>query len=227
MSDAAVMLEASDIFALGGNFIPQNGSVVLSQEHGQMLKANGDFELWSDPYNKVKKATCTYRYNTTTGLGAALPNVGKVSGGFHIDQFTVKTTYNDYPEITIEGHQHIENEHADDRVQYSMSSGMESIFDGAFGAYDLAGLASDPICVTGSSVTVSVNHIDAECGEGDHWVGNNVQGIEKIQVDYIGLISASATISGYTITDITTPSDSNTEHDKSSISAEKYLARVV
>jgi hypothetical protein len=78
---------------------------------------------------------------------------------------------------------------------------------------------------TSSKYEKSTNHIDAECSGGDHWVGNNVQGMEKITVEYIGAIPKNSTVAGYTVTNITTPVDSNEAFDTSSISFEKFLTR--
>ena len=51
MADKLVGLEASDLFNLGGNFIPQSSTDSNSVSFANMLKANGDFEKYSDPFN--------------------------------------------------------------------------------------------------------------------------------------------------------------------------------
>lgn len=220
MSDQNVALEASDIFGLGGNFIPQNSQLSTENSYARMIKANGDFEKWSSTFNQITNATCPYKYNADTGLGAALPNIGSVTGGYLITEIGIETVYNDYPTITITGHQHEENPHANDRVQYTCS--ITGDFTGAIGAYDLAGLAADEVCATRSTYTMAINHIDAECG--DHWVGQNVQGTESCTVEYIGHI-AVFTVAGWVVRTYVI-SDSNEAFDTSSITFEKYLIRI-
>jgi hypothetical protein len=95
---------------------------------------------------------------------------------------------------------------------------------GAIGAYDIAGLAANEVCATGSTYTLSVNHLDAECADGDHWVGQNLQGMENVTVEYIGHISVF-TVAGWTVRSYTI-SDSNEAFDTSSITFEKFLTRV-
>ena len=222
MTDKAVALEAGDLFNLGGFFIPQNSVLSTENSFAQMLKANGDFEKWSDLFNIITNVTTNYKFNADTGLGAALPNVGKVDNGYIITEIGVRSVYNDYPEITITGHQHAENPHADDRVQYAIS--IPGDLTGAIGAYDIAGLAANEVCATGSTYTISVNHLDAECADGDHWVGQNLQGMESVTVEYIGHISVF-TVAGWVVRNHTI-NDSNEAFDTSSITFEKYLIRV-
>jgi len=139
-----------------------------------------------------------------------------------ISEIGIETTYNDYPTINFSAHQHGENPHIDDRVEYACS--IPGSFTGAIGAYDLAGLAADEVCATSSTYTLSVNHLDAECDGGDHWVGQNLQGMESCTVNYIGHIGLFV-VAGWTVRNYTID-DSNEAFDTSSITFEKYLTRV-
>jgi hypothetical protein len=223
MSDQNVNFTASDTLSLAGNFLPQNTNTETAWSYAEMVKANGDFQKFSDTFNGIITVNLVYKYNADTGLGAALPKVGQVKNGYLIDSITVETSYNDYPTITFVAHNHFENAHADDRNQYSVSASIISLLTGALGAYDFAGLAADEVCAQSSTYTLSANHIDAECSGGDHWVGQSVKGQESITITYIGAV-ASTTISGWTVTNYNYD-DSNEAFDTSSITAIRTVAR--
>jgi len=218
-----VTIEASDVFSLGGSFIAQSSSGSIDWAHAKMKKANGDFEVFSATFNAIDNQTCTYTFNALTGLGAALPAVGEVSNAYIITGLEVSSSTGESPTITVTGHQHEEEAHTANN-QYAVSAAMIALMTGAVGAYDLGGLASSPTCVQSSTYTLGGNHVDAECAEGDHWVGQTIEGIETISVNYIGHISSTATIADWTVTN-TTLDDSNDAFDLSSVSAEKLVLR--
>ena len=222
-ADKAVDLAAADVLSLGGNFIAQSSSIATENSYATMLAANGDIEKYSSTFNALTTVTIPYRFNADTGLGAALPAGGKVSNSYCITEIGIETTYNDYPTINFTAHNHGSNAHADDRNTYAVS--IPASFTGAIGAYDLAGLAADEVCATSSSYTLSMNHVDAECSTGEHWTGQNIQGMESCTVEYIGQI-ATFTIADWTVTGYSI-NDSNEAQDTSSITFIKLLSRVV
>ena len=224
MTDAAVNLTAVDTFSLGGSFIPQNTTKTISQDHAEMIKANGDYEKYSDVFNVLNTYSASYKFNADTGLGAALPAIGEVKNAIMIDSISISTSYNDYPEISIEGHQHGENAHADDRVQYSIPAGIQTILTGAYGAYDFFSKSSATVCSTDSSYTIQMTHVDVECGTGDHFVGDNILGNEEASVTYVGDAATPTTVSGWTVTSAE-ESENNQEFDVSTISASRVVAR--
>ena len=222
MTDEAISLEASDVFGLGGLWIPQSSTLSTENEYATMIKANGDYEKFSATFNDVTNVTNPYKYNSDSGMGAALPNVGSVENGYLITELVVESIYNDYPLVTFTGHQHGANAHADDRIEYACS--IPASLTGALGAYDLASLAADEVCATRCTYTLTTNHLDAECDGGDHWTGNNINGMETVTVEYIGLIAAY-TVAGWTVRSYTLD-DSNEAFDTSSITFEKKVTRV-
>jgi len=228
MADKNVSLEASDIFSLGGNFIPQSTTKTRNVEYATMIKANGDWQVWSGIFNGIDNISATYKYSDVTGLGAALPNVGHVSNSYLITEISLSTIYNDYPTISITGHQHTDNTHVDGMTEYAIPADMTTapLFTGQYGAYDWAGLAAGDVCATDSTYTLSMEHQDQACADGDHWVGANLRGKEVITVNYVGVLAAyPAVIAGWTVT-ATALNDSNSEFDKSTVTAERIVLRV-
>ena len=224
MADASVNLTAVDTFSLGGSFIPQNTTKTISQDHAEMVKANGDYQKYSSVFNVLNSYSTAYKFNADTGLGAALPSIGAVSGAIMIDSIAISTSYNDYPEIIVTGHQHGAAVHANDRVTYAIPAGIQSALTGAVGAYDFFSKSSSTVCATDSSYTIQMTHVDVECGTGDHFVGDNVMGNEEASVTYVGDALTPTTVSGWTVTSAD-ETDNNQEFDTSTISAHRVVAR--
>jgi len=223
----AIDLESSDIFSLGGSFIPQGSSKTQNNEYATMIKANGDWQKWSDTFNSIDNISATYKYSGEADLGADLPHIGHVSNGYLITELSISTVYNDYPTITVTGHNHAgESDHVDGMVEFSVPADIIAILTGDYGAYDFTDKYDiDDVCTADSTYTLSMEHIDAACGDGNHWTGANLRGKEAMSVNFIGVIpDYPATIDGWTVTS-TVISDSNSEFDKSSISAERIVAR--
>ena len=223
MADALVSLEASDVFGLGGSFIAQSASKSTDLAHAKMKKANGDYEKFSTTFDQIENISVVYKFNSDTGLGAALPEVGSVNNAYIVTGLDISTTFDDYPEITVTGHQHEANAHEAGNT-YAISDAIQTIMTGAVGAYDFAGEAGDPVCTQSSTYSLTVNHIDDNCDAGDHWVGTNIEGMESITVNYIGNITSSPAPAGFTLTNYSYD-DSNEAHDVSSMSAEALVVR--
>jgi len=224
MADKGVSLEATDVFSLGGFFIAQNSDTSGAQEYDPLIKADGDFNDFSDVFNNITTVTVNYKFGAATGLGAAMPEAGAVSNGYLITEWTVNSVQNSRPSIDVTGHNHAVNAHIDDRNTYAASAAIKTLLTGALGAYDFAGLSGDEVCVLSSTYTLSLNHIDLECDQGDHWVGQNIQGIERCVVNFTGL-NETFTIADWTVTGYQAAGDSNQEFDVSSISFERLVTR--
>ena len=224
MTDAVVSMAAVDDFDLGGNFIAQSSTKTISQDHGEMLKANGDIQKYSFVFNVLTSYSTAYKFNADTGLGAALPNIGSVENGYMIDSISISTSPDNYPEITIAGHNHAENAHADDRVEYAIPADIQSILTGAWGVYDFFNKSSATVCATSSSYTIQMTHVDVECQDGNHFVGNNVSGNEEASVTYVGNAATPTTLANGWVVDSTENGKQNQEMDSSTITASRPVA---
>jgi len=223
MAAELVTIEASDTFCLGGSWIPQSRTSTLTKDHAKLKGVNGDWDSFSATFNTIEDVTIPYKFNAIAGLGGDLPNVGEVKGGYLITGIEISTTYNDFPTITVTGHQHAENEHTVNN-QYAVPADMITLLTGAVGAYDFAGETDEDSCVTDSSYSLGVDHIDAECNEGNHFVGQSIGGIETLTCNYVGTISSIPAIALWTITSYSYD-DSNEDFDKSSVTAERIVLR--
>jgi hypothetical protein len=221
MSDQAVSLEASDVLGLGGSFIPQSSTTTTNQEWARMTAADGKWLKWSNEFNDMTEVSVTYKFNAIIGLPAALPNLGAVSNGYLITEIGIESTYNDWPTITFTAHNHGTNAHIDDRNKWDLSTELATA-TGAFGSYDWAGKAAGAVCATRSTITASLNHVDAECSGGDHWTGQSIQAQLSATVEYVGAPLASTTVTGWNTASFAYD-DSNENFDTSTITIEKPL----
>jgi hypothetical protein len=236
MADKNVGLTASDLFNLGGNFVAQSSTKGDTAEYASMLAANGDWIKWSELFNNLYAITVTYKWNAIAGLGAALPNVGSVANSYLITELGIATNYKDWPTITVTGHQHMSNTHVAGLPEYAVPADIIAVCTGQFGGYDFLGAigtvtTAEDICVTDSTYTLGMNHIDAECTGGEHWVGTSVQGKESANVNFIGRITLPAALTEAWIGNdwfsiSASNDDSNADFNKSNITAERIVTRV-
>ena len=227
MADAVVALEAANILSLGSSFIPQGVAESEDQEFGRMIKANGDFQKFSDPFNNITSGVAAYTWSEDTGLGAALSALcGTVQNAFMITEIQAVTAFNAYPALNFTFHNHVENEHAAVPLlnAYAIPADMIAILTGAFGAYDFLGKSSATVCIQNGTYRIFVNHPDAECGTGNHFVGQNIGGEEEAICQYLGNAATPTTIAGWSVTN-STPTDSNDTFDISSITASRLVLR--
>ena len=226
MADIAINLEASDIFGLGGSFVPQSTTATTTQQHAEMIKANGDYQKFSSVFDVLDSVTGNYKFNADAGLGAALTSLcGSVSNSILITSVRVDTVNIEYPTIVVTGHNHEANLHSAGNV-YDIPADMVAILTGAYGAYDFGVLSSALITCIRSSYEIRCEHIDQNDATGDHWVGTNVKGMEEISQEFSGNITSPPTIAGWTV-ETSDLNDSNEEHDTSSFSAIRTVARNV
>jgi hypothetical protein len=214
-------IEATDIFALGGDFEAQSSGSDAQSTRAALPGSVGD-EVASKLHDAKTVVSCTYKYKAASGTIAVTDlYIGKVTGGYHIDGFQVAYSNTDWPTVTVTGHNHGANAHEDDAMVI-----IEPVLSlpAGFGCADLfvdAGTASS--CVS-ANYTLSATHNDKQGKDGNHLVGDNFGGLETITATYYGIPTLTTT--GYDVTS-TNSTDSNADFDQVSISATAAVARTV
>jgi len=214
MSDKVIDLHATDRCALAGDFVPQESGITTSRTYGEILEADGNVLVWSNILGQTTAANCTYKYNNSTGLYSALPKLGALGNAYIITSITINSIWNDWPTITIEGHNHQYEPHINDRNQWDLSTFL-TLATGEFGVYDWAGLAAGEIGAINSSITASINHSDIDSYTGNHWNGQNITGKLSATINYIGEIS-NPIVADWLVIDYNNDDD-NESHDKTSV----------
>lgn len=224
MADIAIALEAADILSLGSNWVGQSTTLATNQQTAEMVKADGDLEKYATPFDAIDAGTVSYKWSSATGLGTAMSSLlGAVQNAYMITEMQIETVWNDFPTINFTFHNHGANAHTTGNA-YAVPADMIAILTGAFGAYDFFGKASATTSIVNASYAILLDHIDENGATGDHWVGTNIRGREEATCTYLGNAATPTTVSGWTITAADT-TDSNQDHDKSSITGQRIVLR--
>lgn len=213
---------ATDIFDLGGDFEPQSSGSDVQSTRESAKGANGD-EVASALHDAKTVVSCPYLYKAASGtIDVSDLYIGKVcTSGHHIDGFTVAYTNNGWPLVTVTGHNHGANAHADGGM-VEIASALE--LPAGFGCPELftnGGAASS--CVS-ATYTLSAEHQDVQGKDGNHLAGDNRGGMETVAATYYGV--PTLTTSGWDVT-TTNSTDSNADFDQTAVSATRAAARTV
>jgi hypothetical protein len=227
MADAAVGLNATDLFALGGNFSAQNSSTMTMLDRAMMLDANGNQQC-ETMINQRDEVTVSYAYcnavpDIKTDLATFLTKFGDVQGGYLITGLTINFAAGEYATVDITGHQHNANAHAAGvAIGYSDVSASVPANAG-YGVPTMTGVTlganATPIS---TSITLSMNHIDVINATGAHFVGKNLTPTAEISVQYQGVPTTAQPFTGWT-TDSYGGSDGNSEFDTYDVTAHRYF----
>lgn len=224
MADATVTFTASDLFSLGSNFIAQSSNDVDTNSYAQINKADGDNNSESNAFDLRNEYTCVYRWSAATGLGAALPDVGSVTGTKLVTQVQIDMSNDDFPTITITGHQHDAATHTSQNV-YALPSAMQTLITGAFGAYDIFVKDSSTAACQSETLTFSAEHIDALDCSGAHFAGHTFRGMMTGSATHVGAVTGVATTNGAFVIDTQDSTTSNEGFVTTVTNAHAFIAR--
>jgi hypothetical protein len=188
MSDKDITFGSTGGFGVitGLELIDDNDSESVDRK--RQLGSTGQ-EIAKKMANTMKKFTSVYAVKSDTNGIAALI-LGSLMNSRLVTKIQIDTDNGDEAnKVTIDGHQHAVNPHADDRFQVAIG-----VTCNAFGAHDfLGGTAGDAASPSNGTITFECQHNDKPDKDGDHLVGEN----------YDGMVTASTTWEGVP----TTPAD--------------------
>ena len=176
------------------------GNPSLTRQRAQSLKSNGD-EMRSVQYGAQIAYTETFTAKTVTGeTGLAVPGVGKILGGAHVDSVQVTYSQTDAPSLEVSSHRHAAvdgtPENHDACRVYTGSVvlpprpiGVPSTLKDSEGNT----IFECPSGVGMKSLTYSLTatHQDEPDGEGGHFAGQNRDGVETIVIEFTGKVATS------------------------------------
>lgn len=231
MTDKVVAMQASDPFALNANFTEQRSNDNDAADFAQVQDENGDTAggCESAAFNDRNEYTANYGYCgvdivsdaathwTTFGepFGAKLPTEYRISFGVE-----------GQPTVDVTGHQHDSNPHVN-----AVGGGILADADmstvipastGGIGAPDIwvnSDGDSDPIEV---EVTFSLEHVDRNGSDGQHFVGNNKEFVARVTARYTGVPTLNTT--GWKVPSQNT-GDDNGDFDSFVITAHQFILR--
>jgi len=224
MADKVVsFFEPVDILGLGTGWEVQENNITHSNQRAQGLDATGD-EAASKVYDGKSAGTIVYELHEATEPLQALPPIGSVQGGYHIDGGQVVYNPVGWPRVTFNVHQHDDNAHADTLRQFTPSLALVP----AFGCPRTLGGITVPSDAGIRSVThgFGITHTDELDGAGDHLAGENRDGMETLAYDFTGpqgVITAPVGWDEMSIGDV----DANTAAETGSYAWEIHAATAV
>jgi len=232
MADKSVSIGGSSLFAANATyFFPQSSESPHQRDAANMLDGSGNVQCETMINNRTEY-TNSYAYcNGTPAIGTDLSTLlsafGAVADSKLQTALTINFTAGAYATVDITGHNHDNNEHTLSVSGVADVSGAVPASSG-FGvpSYGLTvGADSTPIS---STLSFSLNHIDENDADGEHWVGTNTTVRAELTLELLGLPTSQtvAAIEG-DLTDWTVDTnggtDGNQELDHFIITAHQHF----
>ena len=172
MAEPTITFGAAQSFGALTGWAEQSSDSGVAQDRAFTLGAAGD-ELVSKVSNTRTEVSTPYKADDD-GAVAPPANIGAVVNSIVLTQIQINTTKNDFATMTLTGHNHAANAHADATTK-QIAHGIT--LAAGFGAEDfLGGTAGDNADVDSSSITISVQHTDIEDADNAHLTGQNYNG---------------------------------------------------
>lgn len=193
----------------------QSNTINKTKKRAKVLNSVGN-GIVSTTFDDVEEVSTTYKAaaNATPTVPATL---GAVINGYTLTSITLNTTADDYVEMTLSGHKHVDGTHGTVRT---VSHGIT--LDSYFGASGFGVAATESSGLFSSTCTISCQHTDVPGATGNTIVGENYDATIEVEVTATGTIATGALPATYDRITIGTP-QGNAEHLKQSVSLVKDL----
>lgn len=193
----------------------QSNSSSKTKKRVKVLGPTGN-GVASNTFDEIDEISTTYRVsgNSTPTVPATL---GAVINSITLTGIQLTTTADDYVEMTLTGHQHIDGTHGTVRT---VAHGIT--LDSYFGVTGFGVSATESSGLFSSTCNIQCQHVDVPGTTGATIVGENYDATIEIEVTATGTIATGSLPAGYDRITLGTP-QGNTEHKKQSVSLIKEL----
>ena len=238
MAGSVKFFDDSDPFSLSDWEVQNGPSPSLTKQRASALAKDGD-EFRHKQYGGQYAATLNYICKLASGY-ATVPAVGTVTGGWHIDSWTVTYTQNSWPTLAITCHKHDTSlggvvdsgcrtyaPSVQIPVCFGVPTELPNVGTDAGNAFELD--ASADVTTRGMTISMSVNHVDEPGKDGEHFASDNYDGVETLNVEFTGDVDPATDYdldSAWT-DDTFGKSQSNTTATTSTLTATHHVAHVV
>lgn len=234
---SAVKIFAPDPTILGSLAdweLQTGGNPSLSRNRAQALKSDGD-ELASAQYGAKVEYVHTYNPTRFTGDALALPKLGAILNGAHVDSVSVAYSHEVYPILTVNAHRHAAIDGTTETHEACRTyTPSVAISPRAVGVpptlkdADGTAIFTCPAAVGMASLTYSatVTHLDVPDGDGNHLAGENRDGEEKLVISFTGEVyPADLNVStAWALPDSWSLSQSNVDATTTSLTLTRHIA---
>lgn len=174
-------------------------------------------EVASAVFNERTEYSSTYTCTANTNTVPA--TLGKLYNGRILTGIAIATSNTGAATMTLTGHQHTDNTHADTLQQGAHGITVTSVF----GAQDfMEGTGDSGSAPVSGSITISCQHQDLQDASGDHLVGNNYNAMISASTSWAGTVATPAD-TGWDVTGHQTAT-TNTGHITSQVNATKAMS---
>jgi len=184
-------------------WIVQSETLTAAQTRVQGLATNGDEGAYMAIDGKTS-GTVTYECQKPGGVGSylTLPLVGQVYGNYHIDSMKLTYKPNGWPTLECTVHNHAVNPHttgschtytpgltaAPSVAQFPAGFGVPtSILDNAGAPATYFSMLHLTVGIKSLTISLSVTHKDETGSMGSQLAGNNRDGKESIEAEFVGI----------------------------------------
>jgi hypothetical protein len=217
MAEPTITFGTTTKFGSLTGWAPNGATLSKTKDRAAALDGIGN-EVASTTFNERTEYSQEF-VSSATSAPTIPDTLGELVGSCVLTGISITTNATDFVKMTLTGHQHSDNAHADTlmRVEHgiTLSSG--------FGAQDfLGGTAGDNASLESSTVNISCNHTDVQDGTGDHLIGQNHTATAQASSTWIG-VPTTGVGEGWDATDTGSTTESNTGHVRTSYAATKSL----
>ncbi len=226
MAGTLTYFGTSNLIGIAGGWCVQTGSNTESWDRASGL-CGGD-EAAAQKYNKRVSGTLTAKNYSPSGT-LAIPTVGDIMSGYHIDSVAVAYSETDWPELTVSYHKH-HIVHSACRT-YTPTA----VLPAGFGVPDeikdsdsatIFKLIGSGVGLKSLNYSLTATHVDDTAKNGTWLGGDTHNGVETLGVEFVG----KAEFDDMTLSedwDVTESAngDSGTAGDTSSISMTRGVAK--
>lgn len=200
-----------------------------SQQRAAAADKHGD-EKTSTLYGGQDSVTETFKVFQSEGTFSVANIVpGTVVDGYHVDSLTVTWSPTDFPEVSVSAHKHTDlatgvTSHGTPHRK-AVSSLQPPAGFGACGIAALVGVEDTSIAPSGATYTLGITHEDAQDCGGGYLASQNRDGVETLQVNFVGIAtidqSSGKPMEGWDMT-ASSKDKGNTAAETSSFTFEKH-----
>jgi hypothetical protein len=197
MADAVIDLVASNLFGLNAAFKTQSSSTGKKTVNASNRDEVGNVSCQRNVGEQTDYTqSAVYCGADFIGnLGTLLTQFGNVQNSKIVTGLTVNMTAGQYATVEVTGHNHTENAHAaglsigyadvSDFLPHETGEAFKN-WDG-FGVPDFGVTTGANATPSSASVSFSMNHIDTDDENGDHFTGKNITPRCELKMDFEGI----------------------------------------
>jgi len=228
MAESPPTITAVDYFNAGANFHVQNSNTEETKTFSPVIGAAGDYAC-SQEFDDGDSYMSEYKYcsdtpDIDTDLSTLITAFGQFKTGTTGSPTEMRIHFEagEPATVTIDGHQHDANAHANDALDEFDCSSIIPASSG-IGVPTLI-TVTGTVSPVSADVTINANHIDKVGADGTHFHGQNIGPCRvSISVQYEGQVSG--TTAGNWLNIIVAKSDDNQDTPTSTVTAEQFVDR--